>query len=219
MADTIVKNAAVASALTKRGTASVSITTPTLSETKLRAARLTEDVGGGRNEARILNQEYDDLHQRSHDVEWRAATAGRAKVGVTSMLGDLADLGFAWRDIARLVGVSVPAVQKWRKGEKASGDSRKNLASLLAACDLIASHYMVEEIASWFEMPLSSLAPVTPIVLYANDRADLVFEFASGHADPESLLTQFDPDWRERYRSDFEVFDAGDGNRSIRMKG
>lgn len=219
MADTIVKNAAVASALTKRGTSSELITTPTLSETRLMAARLTEDVGGSRSEARILNQEFGDLHQRSHDVEWRAATAGRAKAGVASMLGDLADLGFAWRDIARLVGVSVPAVQKWRKGEKASGDSRKKLASLLAACDLITSHYMVEEIASWFEMPLSSLAPVTPIDLYADDRADLVFEFASGHADPEVLLTQFDPDWRERYRSDFEVFEAGDGNRSIRMKG
>ena len=77
---------------------------------------------------------------------------------------------------------------------------------------------MVEEIASWFEMPLSSLAPVTPIDLYADDRADLVFEFASGHTDPEAILTQFDPDWRERYRSDFEVFEASDGNRSIRMK-
>ena len=78
---------------------------------------------------------------------------------------------------------------------------------------------MVDEIASWFEMPLSSSAPVTPIVLYAANRADLVFEFASGHADPEALLSEFDPDWRERYRSDFEVFEAGDGNRSIRMKG
>ena len=218
MADTIAMNAAVATALTERGTTSESITTPTVSETKLMAARITEDVGGGRSEARTLQEEYDSLHQRSHDVEWRAATAGRAKASVATMLSDLADLGFAWRDVSRLVGVSVPAVQKWRKGEKASGDSRKKLASLLAACDLIADHYMVEEIASWFEMPLSSLAPVTPIDLYADDRADLVFEFASGHTDPEAILTQFDPDWRERYRSDFEVFEASDGNRSIRMK-
>lgn len=35
---------------------------------------------------------------------------------MASMLSDLAELGFAWRDIARLVKVSVPAVQKWRKG-------------------------------------------------------------------------------------------------------
>lgn len=219
MADTSVTNAAVATALAERGTAGGSISTPSLSETKLMATRLTEDVGGGRNEARILHEEYDDLHQRSHDVEWRAATAGRAKASVGTMIGELADLGFAWRDIARLVGVSVPAVQKWRRGEKASGDSRKRLASLLAACDLITHHYMVEEIASWFEMPLSSGAPLTPIDLYASDRADLVFEFASGHTDPESLLSQFEPDWRERYRSEFEVFEASDGNRSLRMRG
>lgn len=219
MPESTVTNAAVATALTGWGTAGESINTPALSETKLVAARLTEDVGGGRSEARNLHEEYDDLHQRSHDVEWRAVTAARAKASVGSMLVDLADLGFAWRDISRLVGVSVPAVQKWRKGERASGDSRKKLASLLAACDLITDHYMVEEIASWFEMPLSSSAPITPIDLYASERADLVFEFASGHADPEALLTQFEPDWRERYRSEFEVFEASDGSRSIRMKG
>lgn len=68
-------------------------------------------------------------------------------------------------------------------------------------------------------MPLSPSAPVTPITLYTADRADLVFEFASGHADPEALLSEFDPDWRERYRSDFEMFEADDGDRSIRMRG
>lgn len=156
---------------------------------------------------------------RNVAVEWRTAAAERGKDSVASMLGDLADLGFAWRDIARLIKVSVPAVQKWRKGEKASGESRARVASLLAACDLITRHYLVEEVASWFEMPLSPSAPVTPIALYAADRVDLVFELASGHADPEALLSEFDPDWRERYRSDFEVFEAGDGNRSIRMRG
>jgi transcriptional regulator with XRE-family HTH domain len=182
------------------------------------ASRLTEDVGGNRSEARILHEEFGDLHQRSHDAEWRATTAERAKSSVTTLLSDLSDLGFAWRDVARLVGVSVPAVQKWRKGEKASGENRLRLAGILAACDIITEHYMVEEIASWFELPLSSSAPVTPLDLYAHERADLVFEFASGHVDPETLLDQFEPDWRERYRSDYEVFEAADGHRSIRAK-
>ncbi|NUU05191.1 helix-turn-helix domain-containing protein [Leifsonia sp. C5G2] len=209
----------MASALTQKGTASESIPAPVLTETRLTAARLTEEVGGNRSEARVLNQDYQDLHQRTHDVEWRTAAATRAKSSVATMLGELADLGFAWRDIARLLGVSVPAVQKWRKGERASGESRQKLANLLAACDLIAGHYMVDEIASWFEMPITMSAPLTPIDFYARERADLVFEYASGHTDPESLLSQFEPDWREHYRSEFEVFEAGDGNRSIRMKG
>ncbi|MDR0593708.1 MAG: helix-turn-helix domain-containing protein [Bifidobacteriaceae bacterium] len=182
------------------------------------AAQLTEEVGGNRGEARALQAEFGDLHQRIHNAEWRIAAAERAKASVAAMLGELADLGFSWREIAQLVRVSVPAVQKWRKGDRASGESRLRLASLLAACDLIGEHYMVDEIASWFEMPLSAAAPVTPIDLYSADRADLVFEFGSGHADPEALLTQFDPGWRDRYRSDFEVFEAGDGNRSLRSR-
>ena len=219
MTDTLVRNAAVESALGSRATAGDPTVTRNLTETRLTPPRLTTEVGGIRSVARALHDDVDDLHKRTHEDEWRMAAAERGRASVTSMLTELADLGFAWRDIARMVGVSVPAVQKWRKGEKASGDSRIRIASLLAACDLITSHYMVDEIASWFEMPLSSSAPVTPIVLYSANRADLVFEFASGHVDPEALLSEFDPDWRERYRSDFEVFDAGDGNRSIRMKG
>lgn len=219
MAETLERNAAVESALTARATASESTAHSRLTETRLTAARLTSETGASRSVLRTLQEDCGDLHKRTHDVEWRTAAAERGKDSVASMLSDLADLGFAWRDVARLIKVSVPAVQKWRKGEKASGESRVRVASLLAACDLITRHYLVEEVASWFEMPLSPSAPVTPIALYAADRADLVFELASGHADPEALLSEFDPDWRERYRSDFEVFEAGDGNRSIRMRG
>jgi len=208
----------VARGLAGRPTTAESVLTPTLSETRLVAAQLTEDVGWNRAEVRVLSETIGGLHKRTHDVEWRTATADRAKTSPVRMLAELADLGFAWRDIARLVRVSVPAVQKWRRGEPASGESRQRLASLLAACDLIASHYEVDEIASWFEVPLSQSAPVTPISLFAADRADLVFDLASGHSDPEVLLTEFDPDWRVRYQSSFEVFEAADGHKSIRSK-
>lgn len=219
MPEATVRNAAAEAALRTRATASEATTPSAFSETRLSPSLLTSRVGEIRGFARVLREDIDHLHKSSYEEEWRTAAAERGKSSVASMLNEFADLGFAWRDIARMVGVSVPAVQKWRKGVKASGDSRARLASLLAACDLIALHYMVDEIASWFEMPLVAAAPVTPIDLYAANRADLVFEFASGHVDPEALLTEFAPDWRERYQSDFEVFVAGDGNRSIRMKG
>jgi len=209
---------AAAVARTDGGTAGQSISPPALSTLTQTAAELNEAVGGYRSEARVLHEDYDDLHHKASEIEWRTLTAERAKSSVKSMLSELATLGFAWRDIAQLVHVSVPAVQKWRRGESTSGESRYRLASLLSACDLIVKHYLVEDIASWFEMPLVASAPVTSITLYAADRADLVFEHANGHADPEAVLTQFDPDWRERYRSDFEVFEAGDGHPSIRMK-
>lgn len=192
---------------------------PSISETRVEAYRLTEDIGFTRQQAGFINDDLGDLHKRGHDVEWRTRSAERGQSSVSTMLADLADLGFAWRDIARMVGVSVPAIQKWRRGERASGDSRQRVASLLAASDLIREHYMVEDIASWFEMPLVKRVPVTPIDLYADDRADLVFAFASGQEDPEALMSQYKPDWRDVYRSDFETFTASDGNRSVRLKG
>jgi len=200
------------------GTASQSITIPALTELRQTATQLNKDVGGQRSEVKVLHEDYDDLHKQTSDTEWRTRTVERAKLSVPTMLSELADLGFAWRDIAQLAHVSIPAVQKWRRGAKASGENRQRLASLLAACDLVAGDYLVEDVASWFEMPLVASVPVTSITLYAADRPDLVFEHASSHVDPETTLTQFDPDWRERYRSDFEVFEAGDGHPSIRMK-
>jgi hypothetical protein len=121
--------------------------------------------------------------------------------------------------IARLVGVSVPAVQKWRRGETATGESRGRVASLLAACDLIREQYLVEDVAQWFEVPLLvGVCPVTTADLYAAGQVPLVFNYASGHVDAEQTLTEFDPTWRERYRSDFETFRAGHGQLSIRPR-
>lgn len=191
---------------------------PELSTTQTAAAELTEGIGLGRSRARDLTEEYGDLHKRSLFVEWDVKTAARGKSSPAELLAALAGLGFAWRDVARLVGVSVAAVQKWRRGDGVSGESRRKLASLLAACDLICEHYEVSEIASWFEMPLLRDAPITPLDMYAAGQHKLVFEYGSGHVEPEQVLTEFDPDWRERYRSDFEVFRADDGELSIRPK-
>lgn len=191
---------------------------PQLSATRTSAANLTENVGFVRSQARDLSERVEDLHQESHFAEWDSRTAERGKASPVDMLSDLGDLGFAWRDVGRLIGVSVAAIQKWRRGAGVSGESRSRLASLLAACDLIMEHYAVCEIASWFEMPLLRDAPITPLDLYAGGQHKLVFEYGSGHLEPEQVLTEFDPDWRERYRSDFEVYRAGDGELSLRPK-
>lgn len=201
------------------GTAGTDINPPpSLTATKTVTAVLTEDIGHIRQRTRYLREVTDELHQRSHHVEWNARTNKRGRSRIQDMLGELADLGFAWRDIAKLVGVSVPAIQKWRRGEGATGENRQKVASLLAACDLVSEHYSIQEVSSWFEVPLQLGVPVTPIDLWADDRPDLVFDFASGHTDSEHILTAWDPQWRTRYQSDFEVFRAGDGQLSIRPK-
>jgi len=206
--------------LLEPGTASAGINLPPpLTETRTVATTvLTEDIGYIRKRARNLHKETGELHQQSHYTEWNARTNQRGQATTQDMLEELADLGFAWRDLAKLVGVSVPAIQKWRRGEGATGENRQKVASLLAACDLVAEHYGIQEITSWFETPMQLGVPVTPIALWASGRPDLVFDFASGHTESEQILTAWDPQWRDRYRSDFEVFRAGDGHLSIRQK-
>jgi len=184
---------------------------PTPSQTRTTALLLTEDVGSLRSRVHELGREVVETHHQTHSYEWRVRAGQRAVAAIGTM-------GFAWRDVARLLDVSVAAVQKWRRGETISGDNRQKLASFLAACDLLAAHFYVKEIGSWFEVPLVGGVPITPMDLWATGRTDLVFEHASAHKDPETILTEFDDEWRVRFSSDFEVFEAEDGNLSIRPK-
>ncbi len=63
---------------------------------------LQEDVTAGRREVREW-----DLDER---------TAAKARLDALALLEELStDRGFSWSDIARLSGVSVSAVRKWRR--------------------------------------------------------------------------------------------------------
>lgn len=179
---------------------------------------LTDQAGHLSSRARILHDDSADLHLDVIMQEWQSRSTDFVRQDMPSLLSQLADLGFAWRDIARLIGVSVPAVQKWRRGNSATGQSRFHAAAVLAACTLIIEHYLVRDIASWFEAPVVFGYPVTALDLYVAKKPQLVFRLATGKADPEQVLSAFDPDWRETYRSDFEVFQADDGSLAIRAK-
>ncbi|MFJ9377705.1 hypothetical protein [Streptomyces sp. NPDC101455] len=181
-------------------------------------SQVTQDLGAERLRAKYEHEDKLKVHRDHLFNEWQSRAAELGKSAPAVLLGRLSDLGFAWRDVARMLGVSVAALQKWRRGEKMTGTNRLRLASLLAACDLIVSHYAVDEIASWFEMPLTTECPITPIDLYADEQPKLLFDYASGHGHPEQVLSEFVPDWRERYRSDFEVYEAMDGELAIRPK-
>lgn len=183
------------------------------------STQLTEEVGFLRSQVRQLSDDTQGLHLDTQLNEWNDRAMRRGKEAPLDLLAHLSDLGFSWRDIARMVRVSVPAVQKWRRGTKVTGENRRMLANLVAACDLISEDYLVSEVASWFEMPLVSDIPVTPIDLYAQEQYQLLFDYASSHLDTESVLNQLDPEWRQRYASDFEVFQAEDSQLSIRTKG
>ncbi len=180
---------------------------------------LTDTAGSLRSIAKLIHESSSELHLDALFQEWQQRTNQRARTAPLRLLDELAELGFAWRDIARMLDVSVPAVQKWRRSGGVTGPNRRRIASLVALCELITERYHVQEIASWFETPLSAEVPLTPIDLYVEGRLDVLLDHASGHSDPEQLLSSYDPAWRERFRSEFEVFKAADGELAIRPKG
>lgn len=133
--------------------------------------------------------------------------AGRA---TAEMLERLSAEGFAWRDVARMVGVSVPAVRRWRSGEPPTGPHHLDIARLVALVDLLREQHEIANVGTWMEMPLAD-SPLTGIDLVAARRFVDLFELAEDERTAEDVLDEWDPDWRERYHTDAEVFVAADG--------
>jgi len=150
------------------------------------------EVGWLRSQARSLHSQ--ELYKETVTEEWTSETTRQGKRNTIDLLNELHEYGFAWSNIGRMIGVSVPALQKWRKGKIASGANRNRLAGLVAAGTLIQRNYMVEEIASWFEKPLVAGCPVTPIDMYARGDCVLVFGHAGGHLGPEQILDSYEPE-------------------------
>ena len=152
----------------------------------------------------------EELEDRQQVV---AASAG------ADLLEVLSDTGFAWRDVARLAQVSVPAVQKWRRGDGMTGANRYRIAKVVALMDVLANHFVSEPV-SWLEMPVKEGVELSRLDLVLEGRFDLVLELISDDGDPVSVaavLDEFRPDWRESLADDeFETFIAPDGIVSIR---
>lgn len=140
------------------------------------------------------------------------------------LLDELEQLGFARRHVALMVGVSVPTLQRWhgvraQPREPMSLQDVDKLARVLDVCTLVRNTSFVPDVAAFFETRVLPDAPIRPMDLYAAGRVDLVLDWASRTVqDPAALLSAFDPGWRERYHSEFEVFEAADGDLALRVK-
>jgi hypothetical protein len=96
------------------GTAGGSVTkAPVPSATRTVAALLTEHADSLRHRTNTLHVDVSETHQKVYEHEWGVLTQQRGSQSAVELLKHLGDLGFAWRDVARLAGVSVPAVKKW----------------------------------------------------------------------------------------------------------
>ena len=188
-------------------------------------AELVEAAGHLRNQTNIIVSDSSNLdrstrrlHNQALDQLHRTMGNELTKSPLNNLLEGLNSLGFSWQGIARVSGVSVPALRKWRHGHSATGANRQRVAMVVAFCRIAEENYLIEDVAGWLETPLHPSAPITGLDLVAEERFDLALELASTRMqDPESVLDRFEPGWKERYASQVEVFVAPDGLPGLRL--
>ena len=125
------------------------------------------------------------------------------------------DCGLGWSEIARLCGVSVSAVRKWRAGKTISSEHRRSLARLASFLDLLEDVGPVDEPAGWLNMRLSDQTTVTAADLYIAGHPQDLLEHAQGILEVEQLLDRCAPDWRTASRSEWKIVTLPDGERVL----
>jgi hypothetical protein len=185
--------------------------------TKTTQDELAEEVGRLRGATRFLLEDVAGIHDEAIEIQLEARTDEAAKRSVPDLLSELANLGFAWRAIAQLVDVTVPAVRKWRQGEPATGPHRRAVARLLAFVHLLQSDHLVNDTSSWMEIPLAG-SPISAIDVYSGGGEKALLLFASGHLTSEELLDGSDATWRDAIDNRFEVVRGDDGEPIIRLR-
>ena len=175
-------------------------------------------AGRLRDEVELLNRDVNDHHRtvRPYDLSERASS--KARKSVETLLDELStERGMAWRDVARVAGVSRSAVRKWRAGDTPSPESRTRLALAAAFLDLL-EQFPIEDPVGWLEVPILPGYSATAFDVFEAGHLDLLLDYAGQPVTAIEVLDVLDTSWRERFSSTFEVFTAPDGERSIRPK-
>ena len=199
-------------------TSATSVTTPHIDQpTRLSPDMVASRVGALRSDVGMLSEDVAQVHGDSLWIQLESRTQEAAKRASADLLSELAGLGFSWTSIARIVGVSIPAIRKWRHGETVSGENRRRLARLVALVGVLERDHVIVDVASWLDMPLAESGLTGIDVLAAGHVRDLM-EYAADHVGSAELLDRAVPDWRDTLDDRFEVYRAEDGERAIRMR-
>jgi transcriptional regulator with XRE-family HTH domain len=168
----------------------------------------------------MLGGEVQELHSEVRENDLADRSLEKSKKSVANLLEELAgERGMGWSDIAEIVGVSVSAVRKWRKGGLASPESRSKLARVAALLDVLEEKGLIEDPAAWMEMDFT-LEPgyfIRPLDLYLEGHVTELVELAEHRQTTAQVLDRVRPNWRQS-RSEFEVVLDDDGERSIRPR-
>ena len=128
--------------------------------------------------------------------------------------------GMTWVDTSYLIGVSVPALRKWRNEiNEATPENHERLLTLVAFLSTLKEVH-VSHPASWMALSVEPGFTATPRDLYTltPSAAINLLDYAACNISAEALLSELDPDWRVHYKSEFENYLAQDGQRSLRRR-
>ena len=179
-------------------------------------AELTDTYGGLTSKVRLLSQDVEGGRRTVRSLYLDERTSAKSRLGAESLLEELStDRGLGWSEIARLCGVSVSAVRKWRAGESISSEHRRSLARIASFLDLLEEVGPVNEPAGWLNMRLSDQTTMTAADLYIAGHTQDLLEHAQGLLRVEQLLDRCAPDWRTASRSEWKIVELSDGERVL----
>ena len=199
-------------------TATTAVTPPlTVERTQLSDVDiLASEAGALRSGVGLLSQDVAQVHGDSLQLQLESHAAAAARRSPLDLLNELAGQGFSWTSVARVVGVSIPAVRKWRNGKPVSGKNRRNLALMVAFVNVLEEDHLIQDGASWLDMPLAK-SSFTGIDVLAAGQAHELMQYAAGHISNKDLLDSAMPTWRHTMEDHFETYEAPDGEVAIRI--
>lgn len=186
-------------------------TSPELIDARWRELR--QHIAGAARQAR-------KGHLAHYAAQLSIATDRNSGRAVTDLLAELSEVhGVAWADIAAALGISVPALRKWRKSTSGTTpENHRKLAQLVAFFGVLSK--LVDSSARWMSMPMVDGYNVLPLDVYSPTNAARLLDLAVGNAGvtPTAVLDDLSPGWRAKWLSKYEVFEAADGELSMRPR-
>jgi len=133
-----------------------------------------------------------------------------------ALLSELASTyGMSWIDLSTLVGVTIPAIRKWRLGGATSEENEEKLRALVAFVKAVATVRNTPDPVNWLDERLVPGFAVTVKDLYSPQNVPVLLAYANGDfADAKDLLNEVRPNWRSEDRTGFEVRDI-DGHKAL----
>lgn len=107
------------------------------------------------------------------------------------------EFGCSWALVAKVVGVSIPEIRRWRGGGEITDAHQQRLARLVAAFESLA-RVGIDSPALWLDRRIWPDVPVRRFEALALDDS-LVLAYAAGQCDAIALLNAVVPRWRNLY--------------------